>query len=316
VKLSLVVPETRSVRRVAELATRADALGVHGMFLGTAFGFDPIVALALAGPATTRLQLGTSIVPTWTRHPLVMAQGAATANAACGGRFRLGIGPSHPFLMRMLGVDYDRPVSHVREYLTIVKTLLAEGRVEHNGERFTLTGFLDVEDAGQPPVLLGALREQMCRSAGMLADGVLPWLAPPTWVADVMVPAVQAGAAAAGRAAPPIVATIPCYLSSHPADVRDAARRDLAIYANVPTYTDMLSAAGVPDAAGAAGTGWTDAMVDAVIPSGDEDTLATRLAAYLDAGADEVAVSPFGCGPDPAGNLDDCWEVLGAIARG
>ena len=79
-KLSLVVPETRSVRRVAELAGRAEALGVHGMFLGTAFGFDPIVALTLAGSATTRLQLGTSIVPTWTRHPLVMAQDAATGS--------------------------------------------------------------------------------------------------------------------------------------------------------------------------------------------------------------------------------------------
>lgn len=315
-KLSLVVPETRSVRRVTELAMRAEALGVDGMFLGTAFGFDPIVALALAGTATTRLQLGTSIVPTWTRHPLVMAQGAATANAACGGRFRLGIGPSHPFLMQMLGVDYDRPVGHVREYVTIVKTLLAEGHVQHDGERFHLSGFLDVEHGGQPPVLLAALREQMCRSAGALADGVLPWLAPPAWIAEVMLPAVQAGAAAAGRPAPPIVATIPCYLSSDPAAVRDAARRDLAIYANVPTYTDMLTAAGVPDAANAAGTGWTDAMIDAVIPAGDEDTLAAQLSAYLDAGASEVAVSPFGCGPEPARNLEDCWEVLGGIARG
>jgi alkanesulfonate monooxygenase SsuD/methylene tetrahydromethanopterin reductase-like flavin-dependent oxidoreductase (luciferase family) len=112
------------------------------------------------------------------------------------------------------------------------------------------------------------------------------------------------------------VATIPCYLSSDPAAVRDAARRDLAIYANVPTYTDMLTAAGVPDAANAAGTGWTDAMIDAVIPAGDEDTLAAQLSAYLDAGASEVAVSPFGCGPEPARNLEDCWEVLGGIARG
>ena len=205
-KLSVIVPETRSVGQVAALAGRAKALGLHGLFLGTGFGFDPIVALALAGASTTRLQLGTSIVPTWTRHPLVMAQGAATANAACGGRFRLGIGPSHPFLMHMLGVDYDRPVSHIREYLTIVHALLADGHVQHQGQRFELTGFLDVEDAGQPPVLLAALREQMCRSAGALADGVLPWLAPPSWVSDVMAPAVQAGAAAEGRPD----ATSPC----------------------------------------------------------------------------------------------------------
>lgn len=314
--LSLVLAETRSVDRVAELAARADSDGFHGLFLGTAFGFDPILALALAGSHTNRLLLGTSIVPTWTRHPLVMAQDAATANAACRGRFRLGIGPSHPFLMRMLGVDFQRPVGHVREYLTVVQALLADGHVEHDGARFHLQAFLDVADAGRPPVLLAALRPQMCRAAGALADGVLPWLAPASWVADVMVPAVRAGADDAGRPAPPIVATIPCYLSADPAAVRDAARRDLAIYANVPTYTDMLTAAGVPDADTAASTGWTDAMIDAVVPSGDEDQLAARLAAYVEAGASEVAVSPFGCGPNPEQNLADCWEVLSGIARG
>ncbi len=315
-KLSVVVPETRSLRRVEELARRAETLGLHGLFLGTAFGFDPILALALAGPATSRLQLGTSVVPTWTRHPLVMAQDAATANAACHGRFRLGVGPSHPFLMQMLGVDYDRPVSHVREYVTIVRALLADGHVKHRGSRYTLTAVLDVEDAGHPPVLLAALREQLCRTAGAVADGVLPWLAPPSWIADVIAPSVRAGADAAGRPAPPIVATIPCYLSSRPSEVHEAARRDLAIYANVATYTEMLTAAGVPDAADAASRGWTDAMIDAVIPSGDEDRLAARLDAYVEAGADEVAVSPFACGPDSERNLEDCWELLGALARG
>jgi 5,10-methylenetetrahydromethanopterin reductase len=316
VKLSLVSAETRSVHRVAELAERAERFGFHGLFLGTAFGFDPITALAIAGTRTSRLMLGTSIVPTWTRHPLVMAQDAATANAACGGRFRLGIGPSHPFLMQMLGVDYARPVGHVREYVTIVKRLLADGQVHHDGDRYRLTAFLDVEDGGQPPVLLAALREQMCRAAGALADGVLPWLAPPTWVEQVIVPTVRAGADAAGRPAPPIIATIPCYYSSDRDAVRDAARRDLAVYAKVATYTEMLDTAGVPDAAGAPHTGWSDAMIDAVVPAGNEPELGARLQAYIDAGASEVAVSPFGCGPDPEQNLEECWEVLGGIARG
>lgn len=315
-KLSALFPETRSVRNVADLAQRCEELGFHGLFLGNAFGFDPIMALANAGQHTSTLLLGTAVVPTWPRHPLVMAQQAATANALCGGRFRLGVGPSHPPVMGMYGIGYDRPILHVREYLTIVKTLLTEGSVKFRGEQFQVFGFLDVEDGGTPPVMLAALRDQMCRLGGELAEGVLPWLAPAHYVAEVIVPAVHAGAAAAERDPPPVIAEMPCYLSTDVEAVRDAVRRDLAIYPQVPTYVALFERAGVPDAERCAIDGWTDAMIDDVVPYGDEDALAAHVQSYLDAGADEVVLSPFGCGPDPEKNLDELMEVLGGIARG
>src|SRR5207248_11015732 len=109
-KLSVIFPETRSVFRAAELAQRAEDAGLHGMFLGSAFGFDPMMALRYAGTQTSTLLLGTALVPAWPRHPVVMAQSAATANQMCGGRFRLGIGPSHKPVMKMYGVDFDRPI--------------------------------------------------------------------------------------------------------------------------------------------------------------------------------------------------------------
>ena len=111
-KLSVLFPETRSVDNVVALAQHSEQLGFHGMFLGTAFGIDPIMALAYAGTQTSRISLGVAVVPTWPRHPQVLAQQAATANAMCNGRFRLGIGPSHAPVMARLGIPFDRPISH------------------------------------------------------------------------------------------------------------------------------------------------------------------------------------------------------------
>jgi F420-dependent oxidoreductase-like protein len=238
-----------------------------------------------------------------------MAQQAATAGAMSGGRFRLGVGPSHVAVMKMYGIDFDRPISHLSEYLTIVKGLLNEGSVKLKGERYSVMGFLDVEGGGGVPVLLAALHEQMCRLAGRQADGVLPWLAPVSYVAEVIVPQVRAGAEAAGRPAPPVIAEVPCVLTSDIDVVRKIAATELAMYTQVPFYVDMLTRAGVVGAADAPTSGWSDAMIDAALPWGDEDALATRAQAYLDAGADEVVFSPFGGG-------DEMVEVLGDIARG
>ncbi|HEX5268212.1 MAG TPA: TIGR03564 family F420-dependent LLM class oxidoreductase [Acidimicrobiales bacterium] len=308
-KVSVLFPESRDVRQVIELAQLSEEAGLHGMFLGAAFGFDTMMALSAAGPHTSRILLGTAVVPTWPRHPLVAAQQAATANSLCGGRFRLGMGPSHRPVMKMYGVDYDRPIRHVREYISIVKALLTEGKVDFDGELFRVKAFLDVEGGGHPPVLVAALHEQLCRTAGALADGVLPWLAPPSYVAEVVVPQVAKGAADAGRPAPPVIAEIPVILSTDVEEVRGIVRRELGMYLYMPFYTDVMARAGIPDAEGAARSGWTDAMIDALIPWGDEQAVEKTVQSYLDAGAQEVVLSPFG--RDNATMV----RVLGDVAR-
>lgn len=311
-KISLLFPETRSIDAVRDLAVRTEEQGFTGMWLGAAFGFDPIMALALAGGATSTIQLGVAVVPTWPRHPLVMAQQGATASAACQGRFRLGVGPSHAPVMQMYGIDFDRPISHTREYLTVLRTLLADGSVAHQGERYQVNGFLDVADAPPPPVLLGVLREQMARLAGSHADGALCWLGPAEYLHKVVAPNLEAGAEAAGRSKPPLIAELPCVLSSDIDAIRGMAARDLAIYPHVPFYRAMFEAAGVP----LGGRGWSDEMLEASVVSGDEDGIAAKIEALFDAGADEVALSPFGAGADPAASQDDCMRVLSEIAKG
>jgi F420-dependent oxidoreductase-like protein len=310
-KLSLLFPETRSLETARALAVSTEAQGFSGMWLGSAFGFDPFIALALAGGVTTSIGLGIAVVPTWPRHPIVMAQQAASASAACGGRFRLGIGASHAPVMRMYGIEFDRPISHLREYLAIVQALLADGRVTHDGERYQVTGFLDVADAPAPPVLLGVLREQTARLAGGHADGALCWLCPAGYLREVIAPNIEAGAVAADRAAPPMIAELPCALSTDREAVHAMAAQDLAVYPHMPFYRGIFEAAGIE----VTGKAWNDAMLDASVLYGDEDGLATKIQAFFDAGADEVVLSPFGVGPDPVASQADCIRVLSDLAR-
>lgn len=307
--ISLVFPETRSVAAVIELARRTEASGLDGMFLGSAFGFDPIMALAAAGAATTTVQVGVAVVPTWPRHPVVMAQQAATASQMAGGRFRLGLGPSHGPVMAMYGIDDSHPLGHLEEYLTIVRALLRDGRVKHRGERFRVSAFIDVADAPAPEVMLSVLRPAMSRLAGKVADGVLPWLTPAAYLADVVMPAVADGAAAADRTAPPVLAELPAVLADDRDAVRAVAERELGIYPMMPNYRAMWMAAGidVPE------QGWSDEMIDASIVWGDAGQIERRIAELFDAGSAEIVLSPFGTVHDTDASQQQLIDVISTI---
>ena len=310
-KLSLLFPETRDIARARDLAVQTDDQGFFGFWLGSSFGIDPFVALALAGEATSRVQLGIAVVPTWPRHPVVMAQQAATTSAACGGRFRLGVGASHEPVMGMYGIDFDRPIGHLREYLDVVRELLTTNAVRYKGERYRVKAFLDVADAPPPPVLLGVLREQSARLAGGHADGALSWLCPASYLQATIVPNLAAGAGAANCATPPLIAELPCALTRDRSAVLDMAARDLLVYPLMPFYRAIWEESGVE----VAEQGWNDAMVDASVLYGDEDGLAAKIQAFFDAGVDEVVLSPFGVGDDPDASQAACIRVLADLAR-
>ena len=122
-RIGLTVPTPGDNPDLGTLLTameRADALGLHAVWMPnvSSRGFDAATALALGGARTKRVELGTFVVPTFTRHPVVMAQQALTAQAATGGRFVLGIGLSHRVSMEgQFGFDFSRPIRHMREYL-------------------------------------------------------------------------------------------------------------------------------------------------------------------------------------------------------
>ena len=165
-----------TVDRLIDHAVRAEADGFTSLWYAGGGGVDPFVVAPLVGRATSRIEVGTSIVQTYPRHPVLMAQEATTVVRAIGDstRFALGIGVSHrPVIEGTYGLSYDTNARHLREYLTVLGGLLSEGRVRFRGEEYSAAA--DLADRPDPVlrVLVAALAPKALASAGELA-GLLP----------------------------------------------------------------------------------------------------------------------------------------------
>lgn len=233
-------------------------------------GVDALSVLAVAGTRTSRIDLGVGIVPTYPRHPLALAQQAATAQAFCGGRLTLGVGVSHrPVIEDLHGLAYQQPAAHMRDYLSVLVPLLREGNVCYRGNFYEVDGGFTVPGTSPVSVLVGALSPLMVQAAGELADGVVTWLAGPRTLGEQIIPRLHRAAgnwaagswAAAGRAAPRAVAALPVALASGPGTDSAAARRTadevFARYTGFDNYRRLLDREGAtsPGALAVTGTG-------------------------------------------------------------
>jgi len=158
---------------IVNVAKRAEAVGLDNVWLANIFGFDAISTLAIIGRETDRIGLGTAVTPTYPRHPTAIAQQALTTAAASTNRFTLGIGLSHQVVIEnMLGMSYDKPAKHMREYLEVLMPLTRGETVNYDGEQYSVHGLtLDVPGADRMPVVVAALGPVMLKIAGELADG-------------------------------------------------------------------------------------------------------------------------------------------------
>ncbi|HJR26348.1 MAG TPA: TIGR03564 family F420-dependent LLM class oxidoreductase, partial [Acidimicrobiales bacterium] len=170
--------------------------------------FDALTAAALLGDVSSRIEIGTAVVPVQPRHPIALAQQALSTQAVCGGRLLLGLGVSHHWIIdEMLGLPYERPLATMRSYLDVLGPALAgPGRVDVENEAFRVHQPLDVTDVAPTPVLLAALGPRMLQLAGERTDGTILWLADERAIGDHVAPRITEAAAAAGRPAPRIVA--------------------------------------------------------------------------------------------------------------
>ena len=229
------------VQRVVD----AEQDGFDSIWLAQIFGPDALTVLALAGPKTERIEMGTAVIPTFPRHPFVMAQQALTVQAATGGRLALGIGLSHqPVIEGMWGLSYEKPARHMREYLSVLRPLVSEGNVAFNGEVFHVTGGLQVPGATPFPILIAALAPRMLRLAGELADGTLTWMAGPKTIETHVVPRINAAAESAGRPQPRVGVALPIAVTDDPAGARERANQELQIYGQLANYRRMLDIEG------------------------------------------------------------------------
>jgi F420-dependent oxidoreductase-like protein len=271
---------------VAQIA-EAERAGVRQIWITQSPGStDVLTTFAAAFQRTSEIRMGTSIVPIYPRHPLALAQQAATVAAFGPGRLRLGVGTSHrPSTEGVYGIKMESPLAYLAEYMEVLRAALWDGEVDHAG-RF-LTARSKLSNPRPVPLLMAALGENAYRVAGEISDGAISWNAPAQYLRDVALPALRQGAEQAGRPAPPLVAHVPVVLSADPAAAREAAKRGLRNYARLPFYTNMWATAGYPLQAGEV----SDALVDNLVVMGDEAAVAARLRELLAAGLDELLLT-------------------------
>jgi 5,10-methylenetetrahydromethanopterin reductase len=276
-----------ALTRLADQLRKAADDGFASAWMSNIFGLEALTSLAVAGSGVPGIELGTAVVPTYPRHPAVLAQQALTASLALGGRLALGIGLSHQIVIQdMYGYDFSRPARHMREYLDVLVPLLAGEPVAVDGETVRAHIGLSVPRSGtEMPLLLAALAPRMLKLAGTRTDGTILWMTGPATVRDYVVPAITAAAREAGRPAPRVVCILPVCVTDDPERARADAGKAFAIYGQLPSYRAML------DREGAAGP------ADVAIV-GSEDVVAARISALADAGVTDFVAGEYARGDD------------------
>jgi F420-dependent oxidoreductase-like protein len=172
------------------------------------------------------IELGTAVVPTYPRHPMVLAGQALTTNQAAGGRLVLGIGLSHQIVIEgMLGLSFAKPYSHMKEYLAVLGPLIRTGSVSWAGEEYRVNAQVAVPGATPCPILVAALAPKMLALTGREADGTITWMTGPKTIREHTVPRIREAAAKAGRPAPRVVVGLPVAVTRDVATARAGAAR-------------------------------------------------------------------------------------------
>jgi F420-dependent oxidoreductase-like protein len=296
----------RSIEGAIERVKLAESLGYESVYVTHIAGWESLTVLTAYAAATSRIRVGTGVVPIYTRTPATMAQTAATIDVLSGGRLTLGLGVSHrPVVEGWHGQSIDRPVHEMREYVAIVRAIL-RGEDPPQGEKWH-TGFrlfgLDLRP--QLPIYVAALSPAMLRLAGEVADGVLLWLCCPDYIRDVVIPEVTAGRKRAGKPLEgfDVVPAVPAALVEDPAEPHAAMRKDLLPYFGLPFYRAMLERSGfgaeIEAFDAAAGdvekmqAAISERFLEQLTAVGDDAAVRAGLDRYRAAGATSPCVGPI-----------------------
>jgi F420-dependent oxidoreductase-like protein len=304
----LIPPDRSSANVVDDVLQKARAAvdaGVGDLWLGQQFDYDAITLAAVIGAGLPGVRVGTSVVPVNPRHPLVVASSAQTAQAATHGNFSLGLGLGVAFAEELaFGLTTQRPVTRLREYLTVLRAVRDERTVDFHGAEFTAVDpkVLPVALAGSAPfpIYVAAMGPKMLRVSAELADGTLPAGTGPRTIESFVVPTVMQATADAGRPRPRVIPLVSVAVTDDAESVRAAAAPGMAIYDSIASYQRQYAREGV-----------SSAIELAVIGSADAVTRSLR--GYLDAGADDVVLLPVQTDPD---GLRRVYDVAAALETG
>jgi F420-dependent oxidoreductase-like protein len=274
---------------VAEAAL-VESDGFAAFWVPNIFGHDALTALALVGREVPRIELGTAVVPTFPRHPHAIAQQAHTVAAASGNRFTLGIGLSHKIVIEnMFGLSYDKPIRHLREYLSVLMPLSRNEFANFEGEMYKVHAGLSAKGSDGFSVVVAALGEQMLRVTAAMTDGTLTWCTGPVTLANHIVPTINKAADEFGRPAPRVIAALPVCVTADTAGASARAAETFAAYGGLPSYRAMLDREGVAGPADIAIIGGAAEVQD-------------RVGALAGIGVTDFAAVEFGATPDEVAN--------------
>ena len=272
---------SRNIDDLKKQVQVANNLGYSTFWTPQIFNLDALTALAVIAESVEGIRLGTSVIPTYPRHPMMLAQQALTVNQVSNGRLDLGIGLSHkPVVEGMWGISFDAPVGHMSDYLQILMALLHNGTISYGGKHLTSRGGIDVP-ADAPPVLVAALGPQMLKLVGRVADGTVTWMTGPETIRNHISPIINAAAEEAGRPVPQVIAAVPVCITSDLDIAEEYAKRDFGFYGDLPSYRAMLEREGLANS-------WDIAL------SGSFEEVAEGLEKYADSGGTQVVAAVYG----------------------
>ncbi|BBZ29687.1 LLM class F420-dependent oxidoreductase [Mycolicibacterium madagascariense] len=283
--------------------------------------FDCLTMVALMAAHTSRIELGTAVVPLQAQHPIALARQALSVHAVANGRLALGVGPSHHWIIEdMLGLPYEKPAAYTRDYLEVLHVALgnpgpSEGRsgatreimIDVENDSFTVHNPLDLPPVAPLPILVAALGPVMLKLAGEHADGTVLWMADERAIGEHIAPRITKAAADAGRPAPRIVAGIPvCLCANSEIDAaKERANRILAEAETSPNYQKLLDRGDARN-------------VGDLLAAGDVESILRRFRGFADAGVTDLSVRLL-----PIGDTRDeliaskyrTREIIGELAK-
>ncbi|WP_020106605.1 TIGR03564 family F420-dependent LLM class oxidoreductase [Nocardia sp. 348MFTsu5.1] len=277
-----------TVEKLVKQAKEAESQGFSSLWYASNVVRDPLIAMAIAGRETTRIELGTGVLQTYPCHPILQANRVAAAADAMGRPgMALGLGPSHASSIQdIYGLSYDRPGRNTEEYLQIITALLHGESVDFTGEDWS-AHTQTTPPTHRVPVLLSALSPRMLRIAGQFADGTILWMASAAAIETHIAPKINSAASQAGRPRRRIIAGLPVALHNDVDAARTATAATSGMYAEMPNYQRIIETGG----------GTTAAEIAIV---GDESSVQKQLQQLLDAGATEIWAQPVAVGQDRA----------------
>jgi F420-dependent oxidoreductase-like protein len=289
-RIGMYIQATDTVDTISRIR-EAEQMGVQQIWLSSesAGCADVLTVFAAVATQTERIKLGTAIVPTYPRHPLVMAQQALAVHDIAPGRLRLGIGTSHRFYMEgVYGLQQPSPLPYLKEYLEVMRALLWEGSVDHHGTFFNVKYTLP--RTAQIPLLISAMGPKAFHLAGEIADGAISSTSPLPYLLNQALPMLHAGAESSARPAPLVIALMQVALSTDEAAVLAAVRQQVQRMAHLDAFARMFVKAGFAGAV-AGDEENLDALARALVISGDEATVSRRIQELLASGLDELLLA-------------------------